>query len=235
MFRENKNIWIKPFHRGFFFSRGSMLWARGAAPVPGEVRMQQVNVVPCPQGGKGNQVSGGVNPWSGHPWWCQGVKSHLEACAALPRKCSHHSFPHKDHLGAMISKQDQLLCLIFPESEKHVKYVCFLHIFAYGHGIGTPYGWQMNPSLLNSWVSCRIHARFPWKTLSFPVGRVLGLPSGVSPSPGNIPGTWEIIILLCPSWIPSSKCFLSVPEYLAVVLGWESRQTWGNTLKQGEM
>lgn len=51
-----------------------------------------------------------------------------EACVVLPRKCSHHSFPHKDHLGAMISKEDQLLCLIFPAREWEA---CQIHIFVY--------------------------------------------------------------------------------------------------------
>lgn len=110
----------------------------------------------------------------------------------------------------------------------------YLHLSAYGHGAGTPYGQQMNPSALNSWVSCRINTWFPWKTLSFPigrsclcareeVGRVLGLPSGVSPSPGDIPDL-GMIMLLCPLWIPNPKCFLSMPDYLAVALGWDSRQ-----------
>lgn len=41
----------------------------------------------------------------------------------------------------------------------------------------------------------------------------------VSVPPQGTALAWEVIILLCPLWIPNSKCFLSMPKYLAVALG----------------
>lgn len=100
-----------------------------------------------------------------------------EACAVLPRKRSHRSFPHKDHVGALISKEDQLLCWIFPAREWEACQIhIYLHTFTYGHGVGIHYGRWVKPSPWNSWVSCRINAWFPWKILSLPMRKILSLP-----------------------------------------------------------
>lgn len=87
--------------------------------------MQQVNV--APQGGRGNQISGGVNPWSGHPRWCQGVKSHLKSQEMLTSLISSQGSP-----CAMISKEEQPLCLIFPAREREA-YQIHTFIYIYLH------------------------------------------------------------------------------------------------------
>lgn len=46
----------------------------------------------------------------------------------------------------------------------------------------------------------------------------------VSVPPQGTSLTWEVIVLLCPPFIPNPNCFLSVPKSLAEALGWDSRQ-----------
>lgn len=224
-----------------------MLWARGAAPEPGEQRM---NVVPCPRGGRGNQLSGDVNPWSGHAsMMVPRGKIPPEACAVLPRKCSHHSFPHKDHLVPWFPRRiSSSAWYSQAESGKHDKYTylfTFICIWAWSRDTL----WLADESTSLEFLGilqdkCQISmentlilseegpdsSSLPEKKWEEFWGSLL-----VSVPAQGTSRTWEMIILLYPPQIPNSKCFLSMPEYLAVALGWDSRQAWGNTLKQGEM
>lgn len=120
---------------------GLSLWEGGVTDEPGEVRTQEAGAVLCLQGWqaetRGDQVSWEVSCPGQHadggakgqkPGWDM---SH-QPCAGHP-SFSPGSFPHKD-LGAVVSKQDQLLCLIFPARQSGNAYI-YLHPLTYAYKI----------------------------------------------------------------------------------------------------